>query len=111
MVTYIIMALAVALLAGFTGAMPGPAMRVPSSGSADEPEADPGVIEKPADRQQTQRTLPSEIMDALAEAKRLTGNRREPGTADGGSDFAGPTAIGRAGDDPHPAPVKDASTT
>jgi hypothetical protein len=69
MVTYVVMALgalSVMLLAGLTGAMPSP--QTPSSESDDPWPSEPGSdipTETPAPQ------LPSEILDALAEGRRL----------------------------------------
>jgi hypothetical protein len=72
MVTYIMMALAVALLAGFTGAMPVPALRRRRPGSAAQPVTDePSTARTSTAVQEVERSLPPEILEALAKAGHL----------------------------------------
>lgn len=76
MITYLIMALAVAFLAGLTGAMPSPVTRLPRSRPAEDPEADDDAAsEGLAGYLPVRRRLPSEILDALAEAQRVSDHR------------------------------------
>jgi hypothetical protein len=76
MITYLIMALAVAFLAGLTGAMPGPVTRVPRSGPAEDSEADTDAAsDRLAGHLPLRRRLPSEILNALAEAQRVSDRR------------------------------------
>jgi type II secretory pathway predicted ATPase ExeA len=71
MATYFVMALAVALLAGLTGGMPIPILRPRRAGSAASDNSDEGTVGAAAKLNHVERNLPSEILDALAEAERL----------------------------------------
>jgi hypothetical protein len=76
MITYLIMALAVALLAGLTGAMPSSATRVPRARSAEDSESDTDAApDRLAGHLPLRRRLPSEILNALAEAQRVSDRR------------------------------------
>ena len=69
MVTYIIMAFAVALLAGLTGGMPSPRIITPRTGSTERADDDATPTE--ATDHNIERKLPSQILDALAEVGHL----------------------------------------
>ena len=75
MATYIIMAFAVALfalLAGFTGGISSPMLSNPRSGSREGEDADANAAaEASSGGYSAERKLPSEILDAVAEAERL----------------------------------------
>jgi type II secretory pathway predicted ATPase ExeA len=72
MVTYVMMAFAVALLAGFTGAMPVPALRRRHPGSAARPAADEKLTAWWSSAiDGIERSLPPEILEALAKADHL----------------------------------------
>jgi type II secretory pathway predicted ATPase ExeA len=75
MATYVIMAFAVALLAllaGFTGGMPGPILSNPRSGSREGEGADANAAaEASSGGHSAERKLPSEILDAAAQAEHL----------------------------------------
>ncbi len=74
-IIYIIMAFAVALLAGFTGGMPRGIIVTTRSGSTEGDDADANAATEASDHNIAPK-LPSEILDALAEVGRLSG--REP---------------------------------
>jgi hypothetical protein len=111
-VTYFFMALAVAMLAGLTGAMPIPVRRIP--GSAEDSEADlDTALQKHSDHRHGSRRLPPEILDALADVQRITVHRRSPGPIHG-SNGPGPLiATARAVDDVRSIsdPIEDEPTT
>jgi len=117
-VTYVIMAVAVALLAGFTGMMPMPVGRFPTSGSAGEPDADAdtdpdAASEEHSDHKYGPRRLPSELLDALADVQRVTRRQGSPGATHGSNESRPPTALPRANSDMRPASdhVADEPTT
>jgi type II secretory pathway predicted ATPase ExeA len=75
MVTYVIMGFAVALLvllAWFTGGMPGPTLSNPCSGSREREDADAHAAgDVSCGGFSVERKLPSEILDAAAQAEHL----------------------------------------
>ena len=73
-IIYIIMAFAVALLAGFTGGMPRGIIVTTRSGSTERADADANATTEASDHN-IARKLPSEILDALAEVGLLSGRK------------------------------------
>ena len=75
MVTYVVFAVAVALLAGLTGGMPAPALRPRRASPAGDAAIDDNALGALRKFDDVEPSLPSEILDALAKANCHT----EPG--------------------------------